>query len=201
MGGVRQGLLYALLTAGVFGLALWLQHLRVDMAFTPPGDTPHVASMRMEGVALKVFGEDGLPAYRIDAPTMTRFADDDTMELDSPQMHVFNPGQPPMTVLSERAWLAADREEVRLLGKARVARPDDGDRNGYTVYTSDIQVFPERREGRTDQPVLTVGEGYRIEGTGGDIDMELGIVNLHRDVKSTYLPDPPPGRRLKRSIP
>ena len=190
MGGVRQALLYAGLATGVFGLALWLQQLRLDMAFTPPAETPHVASMRMEGVTLQVFGEDGLPSYRILAPTMTRFADDDTMELAAPLMQVFNPGQAAMTVRSERAWLASDRNEVQLLGEARITQPDSVERSGYTVYTSDVHVFPQRREGLTDQPVLTVGEGYRIEGMGGDIDMDRGIVNLHRDVRSTYLANP-----------
>lgn len=189
MGAFRQGLLYAALAAGVFGLALWLQQLRVDMAFTPPGDTPHVPSMQMQDIALNVFGEDGLPAYRIEAPAMTRYADDDTMELETPVLQVFNPGQPEMTVTSERAWLGADRNEVRLLGEARINQPAAGERGGYDVYTRDVLVFPERREARTDRHVLTLGEGYRIEGNGGDIDMDLGIVHLHRDVNSTYLPE------------
>jgi len=126
--------------------------------------------------------------YRIKAPMMAHFGDDNSIKVESPDMLFYRDDAPPLEVRSEHAWLLSGGEEIMLLGSVSIVRPEIEQTSTLTIQTRNLRVFPEKKSADTDETVLAFNDIYRIQGLGGSIDLGSGYFKIHQQARGVYVP-------------
>lgn len=142
----------------------------------------------LEDVTLTNMDASGTPMYRIETPKMSHYSDDDSAELESPTMQIFRNNAPPLTVHSERAWIASGRSEILLRGEVTIHRPELDSRSTLTIETKNLRIFPEQQTALTEEFVLAHTAAYRLQGVGADINLDRGQLRIHDRARGLYAP-------------
>lgn len=152
----RQRLL-ALTMAAIGGLAWWLQQV----------DEPEIADKtekeRRPDYTVDKFtaiemGDTGEPAQRMTATELRHYADDDTNELESPELTIYEDLAPPWIVRSQSAWVSADRDEILLQGDVFIDRAAGETTRPLHLETRELRLKRRKKYAETDQPVQATSE-------------------------------------------
>ena len=109
---------------------------------------------------------EGRPAKRLKAQRMSHFKDDDSTELVSPRLTIYEPQRPPWQVVSETGWVSPDGEVVLLRGEVHIDRAAGQDVRPLNVVTRDLRVQPKHNYAETDQPATLISGENRIDTVG-----------------------------------
>jgi lipopolysaccharide export system protein LptC len=179
---ILGGLILAIAVGG-----LWLYGLQDEEKISVEPE-PRTPDYTYEGILLTVVNPEGKMVYRIKAPMMAHFGDDNTIKVKSPDMLFYRDDAPPLEVRSERAWLSSGGEEIMLLGSVSIVRPEIEPTSTLTIKTRNLRVFPEKKSADTDETVLAFNDIYRIQGLGGSIDLDSGYFKIHQQARGVYVP-------------
>lgn len=168
-------------------VSYWIERFREQATFGPL-DNLRIPDHTLEYITLTSFDYLGVPRYRIEAPLMTHFDDDDSTELESPMMLIFRPSSPPFEVRSERAWMSSGRTEIFLMGEVTIIRKGIDAQATTTIKTQNLRVFPRREFASTEKSILATNARYRIRGQGGSINLRNGKVKIFHQAKGLYEP-------------
>jgi lipopolysaccharide export system protein LptC len=170
------GLLAAAMITG------WLvqdQGILTDQA--PP--SPRGPDLFVNGMDLKIIGEDGSVHYRVEARRLEHFPYDDHSDLTDPFMQVFSQQQVIWNARSERGRVADQGDTVWLLGRAVINRPELAGQRALNVVTSDLMVKPQADTAETTAAAVIQSGVYRIEGVGMLANFRENRLDLHSRVR------------------
>jgi lipopolysaccharide export system protein LptC len=170
------GLLAAAMITG------WLvqdQGILTDQA--PP--SPRGPDLFVNGMDLKIIGDDGNVHYRVEASRMEHFPHDDHSDLTDPFMQVFSQQQVIWNARSERGRVADQGDTVWLLGRAVINRPELAGQRALNVVTSDLMVKPQADTAETTAAAVIQSGVYRIEGVGMLANFRENRLDLHSRVR------------------
>jgi lipopolysaccharide export system protein LptC len=174
-----------LLFGGLLAVALITGWLVQDQGMlteqTPP--SPRGPDLFVNGMDLKILGEDGTVHYRVQASRMQHFPYDDHSDLTNPFMQVFSQQQAVWDARSERGRVADQGDTVWLLGQAVINRPQLADQQAVNVVTSDVMVKPRADTAETSAEAVITSGRYRIEGVGMLADFRENRLDLHSRVR------------------
>jgi LPS export ABC transporter protein LptC len=97
-------------------------------------------------------------------------------------------GLPPLTIESERGWVAHEGEEIRLLGRVTIDRPATHPDGPLQLVTADLRLFPQDQRATTASRVVATSPSYRIEGVGMEMDMKAQRIVLLSNVEGEHAP-------------
>ncbi|MGD1983730.1 MAG: LPS export ABC transporter periplasmic protein LptC [Chromatiaceae bacterium] len=147
-------LVLALLVAGAALLSWWLSEPPAETAErSARPDGPREVAYRVRGFEVVRMTPAGIPAHRLTAETLWHFIDDDTTELDTPHLTVFQNDEPPWEIDAERAWVSSDGSLVLLSGEVIIDRAAGARSPPTTIVTRDLRVQPDQDYAETDEPV------------------------------------------------
>lgn len=177
--------LFPLLIVGVLALATyWLQKVVDFDGVASKGVHRHDPDFIAKNMMLERYDKSGALRYRLNAQTMTHFPDDDSTELELPQLRYVRPDRP--TRISARAaWVSADGVEVRLQGDVVVIREPRGERAEFRLTTERLTVFPDDELARTDAPVRFVEGNSHGFAEGMVADNLKGEFRFLKNVQAT----------------
>ncbi|MCL2308714.1 MAG: LPS export ABC transporter periplasmic protein LptC [Proteobacteria bacterium] len=184
-----------LFLAALAALTYWLS-TQIQM---PDGRDParrHTPDLFIENFHATQFSADGAPQQQLTAVRAEHFPDNDSVELEQPQIILQSPGQPRFTLTADRAQISGDRQDLYLRGAVtaiRDAPSGDSRQEGLpgeslTLHTEYLHVRPNDNTVQTDQKVSLVSPSSRIESVGMDLDRNTHIVRLHSNVQGTFQP-------------
>jgi lipopolysaccharide export system protein LptC len=160
----KQILLIAALLAGA-ALTGWLLEEQNFFA-EREAPSPRGPDFFVDGMDLKVLGEDGTVHYRVQASHLDHYPYDDHSELTNPVLEVSSNQQPVWEVRSERGRVSDKGDAVWLLGRVEIDRPALDDQRALRVVTSDLLVKPQTDTAETTANAVIESGIYRIEGVG-----------------------------------
>jgi lipopolysaccharide export system protein LptC len=94
---------------------------------------------------------NGRPARRLETPQLRHYPGDDSSELDTPYMLVFDDEAPPWVIRSERGWVSANGDEVLLEGAVRARRDAAENLEPMVLTTSEMLLLPDSDYAETDR--------------------------------------------------
>ncbi len=185
-----------LFLAGLAALTYWLdaQIQKPDVSRSiAPRHTPDLFIDRFHATQ---YSADGAPQQQLTAVHAEHFADDDSIELEQPQVVLQNPEQPRFTLTAARAQVSGDRQDLYLRGNVTAIReaPPGGDRQDglpgepLTLHTEYLHVRPNDNTMRTDRKVSLESPSAYIESVGMDLDRNTHIIKLHSHIQGTFQP-------------
>ena len=168
--------LYRTLLVALAGLAAatwWLQaEWHRQPARNPQAHTPDYFATGLEITAMD---EAGKPRHRLKASKMMHYDDDDTTELESPDLTVYDPERPPWKVTAESGWVSPEGDEVLLQGEVIINRPESPKTRPLRIVTRDLRVFPDKDYAETDQHVEMFSRNHWMESVGAEVWFEEPI--------------------------
>jgi len=113
-----------------------------------------------------VMGAGGKPFRRLIAERMVHYPDDDTTELTSPFVTLFENKLPLWKIRSETGWLSGDGDLLLLQGKVTINRPKAPNISPVRIVTRNLRVQPKENYAETDEHITITNVDSRVESRG-----------------------------------
>jgi lipopolysaccharide export system protein LptC len=169
------------------GLSFWLQSTVDRGEAKNDGKFRHDPDAIAENFTVRRFDQNGQVKYRLTAPYLVHFPDDDTSEVKSPVLTSYRPEGAPVIVTGDNAKVTTKGETIHLWDNVSVTRAATADRLEMVARMPDLTAQPEAGIAFTGSPVeITQGQSW-IRGTGLHIDNNTSTLVLQSQVKGQYI--------------
>lgn len=182
--------LFPILLLGLLAaLSFWLEHMVELPEARHDGKQRHDPDVIIEQFKVQKLDPEGHLQYRLAAPHMQHFPDDDTALLTQPRLAQFRAGAPEtpvMTLSSDFGQSSAKGETVRFWGNVLARRAPATDRPAMEARTSELTVRPDDGVAFTDRPVEIVQGNSWMKGVGAHLDNNTSVFVLQSQVTGLY---------------
>ncbi len=171
-------LLMGLLAAFTWWLIKSTPQLQAPREKTAP---KHEPDYRMQGFELERFTSDGRLMARVLGRELRHYPDNDTMEIDAPELRAYGLQGELLIAQSKRGVANGDGSEVQLLGQVELHRYPDGDPRGtpdLVVYSEFLHAFVPQQKMRSHLPTRVVGVGGEMQLRSFEYDNVSGKLNF-----------------------
>ncbi|MEP6943437.1 MAG: LPS export ABC transporter periplasmic protein LptC [Betaproteobacteria bacterium] len=155
------------------------------------GSNRHDPDIYIENFRAVSLDAQGRVRQSLTAKSARHFPDDDTTDLQGPQIIFSDPDKPHLTVSSERATITGDREHAYFTGNVkgvREAAPADAKNGAITLTSEFLHVIPKEDRVVTDKPVTIQDERGIISATGMEFDNRSKKIKFGSRVHGQMLP-------------
>lgn len=167
-------------------LSFWLVHtLEVDEAARSESSA-HEPDYYIENMARTSHGVSGEVRNVLRATFVEHFPDDDSTELASPHLEIYNGALQPWHVVAERGWVNAGSDVVLLHGEVEIWRLGERGERVYQVLTSELRVLPKEQYAETDDPAIIVGPTTVTHAIGMRANFAHDKLELNKRVRSRH---------------
>ncbi len=177
----------ALLTL-LAGLSFWLQRVVAPVEVVQDGKLRHDPDAIAENFLVRQFDDKGRVKYRLTAPYMTHFPDDDSSELKSPTLIHYRPDAPPLTLSGKNARVASKGQTVFLWDDVKAVRAATPARPELVARMPDLTVHPDDGIAFTQSPVEITEDKSWLKGVGMHLDNNTSIFELQSQVTGLSYP-------------
>ncbi|MBS1188536.1 MAG: hypothetical protein H6R10_328 [Rhodocyclaceae bacterium] len=169
-------------------LSFWLERT-VDLPEPRlDGKLRHDPDAVVDNFEIRRLDVNGVLQYRLTAPRMQHFPDDDTSLLSQPRLDYYRPGAPDMSLSGNNAAVASKGETVFFWGDVKATRAATPDRPEMVARMPDLTVQPDEGIAFTNSPVeVTQGTSW-FKGVGMHLDNNTSVLVLNSQVTGTYYP-------------
>ena len=185
--GANQLFTIALL-ASLAGLSFWLERIVAPVETRQDGKLRHDPDSIAENLLVRQFDEEGRVKYRLTAPYLEHFPDDDASELKKPTLTQYRPDAAPVTVSGDNARVTSKGEVVFLWDDVKVVRAAMVDRPEAVARMSDLTVHPDDGIAFTQSPVEITEDKSWVKGVGMRLDNNTSTFELQSQVTGLYYP-------------
>ena len=181
------------LLALLAGLSFWLQKTIAQPDVAHDGKLRHDPDAMAENFQVRKFDEHGLVRYRLTAPYLEHFPDDDTSELKSPTLIHYRPNAASLTLTSKNAKVTSQGQTVYLWDDVKAVRAATPDRPEMVARMPDLTVQTEEGIAFTPSPVVITEDKSWAKGVGMRLDNNASTFELQSQVTGLSYP-----RRAKK---
>ena len=169
------------------GLSFWLQST-VDRGDTKnDGKFRHDPDAMAENFTVRRFDQGGQIKYRLTAPYLVHYPDDDTSEVKSPTLTSYRADGSHVVVTGDNAKVTAKGETIFLWDNVSVTRAATPDRQEMVARMPDLTAQPDAGIAFTGSPVeITQGQSW-IKGIGIHIDNNNSTLVLQSQVRGQFI--------------
>jgi len=184
-----------LLAISLFALALgwtWWLSRETDSGRTGPGPDRQASGRidyYLEELEVVAMSKEGVPMRSLKATHLSHDSVDDTTQLRSPQLQVFEPDSPRWEVQAEQGLVSGDGKLVLLSGGVEVRREATASHEPLELLTQRLRVRPEEDFAETDDPVTITRGPDRVDAVGMQAWMRKPVrIKLLAEAKGHYVP-------------
>lgn len=174
------------LLAALAALTFWLQATVEDASQGVERVVRHEPDSQADQIEILRFDETGFLKYRLRAPHLVHYPDDDSSEVRSPHLTAYRPNAPEMTLRSDFSRVSAGGETVYLWDNVVLTRAANRDRPELVARMPNLTAQPDLGFAFTDSPVeITMGQSWAT-GVGARIDQNAATFELQSQVRALY---------------
>ena len=174
------GLILVLLAAGTTWYLRQLEEARLPL----DRGSQHEPDFFMEEFTSLIMDARGVPHRKLTAERLDHFPDTDTNELTKPHLELYNDGEAPWHVVSERGWVSPDREEILLQGRVFVWQDSQTGQRVIDIVTRDVRVTLDDQYAETEEPALIRTPDSETHGLGLPAFLDQGRFELLSQVRT-----------------
>lgn len=176
-----------ILLALMAGLTFWLQKTVGGDETKHDGKLRHDPDAIAENFVVRRFDDTGTVKYRITAPLLTHYPDDDSSEFQSPTLISYRPDAPPVTITARHARATSKGTTIYLWDDVNITRAATAERPEMVARMPDLTAQPDAGIAFTNSPVeITQGQSW-IKGVGAHLDNNTAILVLQSQVTGLYI--------------
>jgi len=176
-----------ILLALLAGLTFWLQKTVNQGEANNNGKFRHDPDAIAENFVVRRFDETGQVKYRLVAPYLVHYPDDDSSELKSPKLISYRPDASPVEVVAKNAKVTSKGETIFLWDDVILTRAASADHPAMVARMPDLTAQPDAGFAFTNSPVeITQGQSW-IKGVGAHLDNNTSTLVLKSQVTGLYI--------------
>ena len=166
-------------------LTLWLRVVVESREEAGGARGRHDPDAVVDNFKVMRLNEQGAPQYLLSASRMIHYGDDDSTDLEAPQ--ILRPGEgAAITIRAARGSVTHDGQEAFFRDRVQIVREATADRAELRIQTDYLHVLPDQKIARTHRPV-TISEGRTLlSGVGMEFDEQARQFRVHSKVKATF---------------
>ena len=149
---------------------------------------PPRSSYELDHFTLHALGQDGKLAFSMTAPHLARREGNDSLYVNAPKYFFVASDGSNWDGTSQYAWVSADNNTVKLIGKVDMQRPPTASVSAAEIRTADATVWTQDKRMATDAPSVIREPGSILRGTGMKADFNTRSLELLSDVHATLTP-------------
>lgn len=137
-----------------------------------PGTAPdqeaarHVPDYFMNTVDATLISPEGQRIYLLRASRISHYPDDDSLEMNQPDLHYYPPEGPTWEVVSDSGRIYDDGARVFLDGAVNMTRPAGNGTLPLQLTTRDLLIRPRQNYAETAARAIITSQDSRLAGTG-----------------------------------
>lgn len=170
------------------GLSFWLERAVAPEEVKRDGALRHEPDAIAENFMVRQLDQNGRIKYRLTAPFLEHFPDDDSSALKSPVLVHYRQDAPPLTVSGKNAMVTSKGQVVFLWDDVAVVRAASPDRPEAVARMPDLTVRPDDGIAFTQSPVVITEDRSWVKGVGMDLDNNNSTFVLQSQVTGLYYP-------------
>lgn len=176
-----------ILLALLAGLTFWLQKVISQDELANDGKLRHDPDAIAENFMVRRFDDSGHVRYRLIAPYLVHYPDDDSSELTSPKLISYREDAAPVEVVAKHAKVTSKGETIFLWDDVTLTRTATADRPAMVARMPDLTTQPDAGFAFTNSPVeITQGQSW-IKGVGAHLDNNTSTLVLQSQVTGLYI--------------
>ncbi len=182
-----SGQLFPLILLGLLAaLSFWLERA-VDLPEgRHDGKERHDPDTVVENFTVRRLDETGDLKYRLIAPYMEHYPDDDSSLLKNPTIVYYRPNAPEMTISSRQAFSTSKGTVVFFWDDVVATRDATAERPAMSAQMPDLIVEPDAGTGFTQSPVEIRQGASWLKGVGMTLDNNISTFALQSQVTGLY---------------
>lgn len=149
---------------------------------------PPRASYELDNFTMRAFGQDGKLSFTMSAPHLARREGNDSLYINAPRYLLSSKNGADWHGTSQYAWISADNNIVKLIGKVDMLRPPVGKISEAEIHTADATIWTQDKRMATAAPSVIQEPGSILRGTGMKADFDTRTLELLADVHATLTP-------------
>ncbi|HET9818124.1 MAG TPA: LPS export ABC transporter periplasmic protein LptC [Rhodanobacteraceae bacterium] len=149
---------------------------------------PPRSSYQLDDFTLHAFGQDGKLAFTMTAPHLARREGNDSLYVNAPKYFFVGSDGSEWYGTSQYAWINADSDLVKLIGKIDMRRPPTAEVEAAQIHTADATVWTNDKRMATAAPSVIREPGSILRGVGMKADFDTHELELLSDVHATLSP-------------
>lgn len=150
------------------------------------GKLRHDPDAFVENFQVRRLDAEGDLQYRLTAPRMEHFPDDDSSLLTQPKLEYFREEAPNLVLSGDNGYVASKGETVFFWGDVKATRAATGERSEMVARMPDLTIQPDEGIAFTDSPVeITQGNSW-IKGLGMLLNNNTSVLTLKSQVTGIY---------------
>ncbi|MDR0997007.1 MAG: LPS export ABC transporter periplasmic protein LptC [Zoogloeaceae bacterium] len=187
---IDSGNLFSLVTLGLLaGLSFWLASI-VEVSLIPEDKQRHDPDIYATDFNVDRYDAEGALRYRLTAPKMRHYPDDDSSEIDDPFLENFRADAPKVEMRAKLAVVTENGKHVEMKDDVRLVREAYGTSPELVATTSALTVLPDEGRAFNDMPVrITQGASW-LTGVGiavNDKTKQFALSSTHQSrVRGEY---------------
>jgi len=171
----------------LLGLSFWLKRATEVQLLHAPKQARHDPDTLVDDFVLYRHDNKGHLQYRLSAPRMAHFPDNDSTEVTRPLLIHFRPDTSRLILEGETARITEAGKHVFIERNVVATRTAFGKRPAMTLETPELTVLPEAGQAFNDKPVrIREGKSW-ITGIGLRADNNTGVFQLRSQVRAEYI--------------
>ena len=147
---------------------------------------PHEPDYYIDDMVRTTTGIEGELRNILKAEQVRHYPDDDSIELDSPHLEIYNGHPQPWHVIAETGWVSSGADVVLLHGEVEIWRYGDAGARQYEVLTTELRVLPKEQYAETDSPAKITGPSTVTHTIGMRANFAHDRLELLERVRSRY---------------
>lgn len=175
--------LFVLLLLSVIGTGWFLD--RPNSSQQPSSVSATGPDSFVKDIDLAVMDENGYLQYRVRTEHMTHFPHNDILKLSRPDIDIVRTDGTAWHITAERGEATTAGDQLWLLGKVDIRRPESATGSAIHVMTSDLLVKPEDELAETENAATITGNRYVINAVGLKADFRTNVLELLSRVRGT----------------
>lgn len=154
-----------------------------------PAKARHIADYSMGHFVLRDMDGDGRLHYRLYAEHMSHYLDDDTAQLERPNMTVFKLDGASWNVYARHGWISSGQKTIALRGNVLIWRNAEKGDSGLEIQTDELHIEPDRQYAETDRPVTITQDFGVTHAVGMRVNLKQSRMELLARVRGHYILD------------
>ena len=149
---------------------------------------PPRSAYELDDFTLRAFGDDGKLSFTMISPHLARREGNDSLYVNAPKYFFVTSDGSDWYGTSQYAWISADNDLVKLIGKVDLHRPPTPQVPKAEIHTADATVWTEQKRMASAAPSVIQEPGSILRGVGMKADFDTRSLELLSDVHATLAP-------------
>ena len=184
-----RNLLTVLLFTVAAASSWWLYRQVQPTEPAAPAEVAHEPDYFFEDFVVTSMDTQGQPKHRLKGTRMAHYPDDDSTQIESPELELYVDAAPAWTIIAEHGSVSSGGDQVRLEGEVRIKQHRAEEADAVSATTRDVLIRPDDEYAETDQLVVITRGTMKLQAVGMRAFLKERRVELLSKVVGVHAPE------------